>query len=96
VLALLVADVAWANGQHGGHLHGKDAVRAYWTAQWQGIDPRVEPQDFRVLDDGRIAVSVHQVVRDLSGKVTSETMVRHVYTLRDGLVARMDIEHALA
>ncbi len=34
---------------------------------------------------------MHQVVRDLDGEVLTDVMVRHVYLLRDGLVARMDV-----
>ena len=46
----------------------------------------------RQVESGdRVAVTVHQVVKDLDGNVLSEGPVSHVYTLRDGLVARMDI-----
>jgi hypothetical protein len=31
-------------------------------------------------------------VRDLEGAVLSDGRVRHVYTMRDGLVVRMDIQ----
>ena len=41
--------------------------------------------------DGRIAVSVHQVVRELSGKLLLDRMVDHVYSLRDGLISSMEI-----
>jgi nuclear transport factor 2 (NTF2) superfamily protein len=34
VLTALADDVAWANGMDGGHVHGREAVRAYWTRQW--------------------------------------------------------------
>ena len=34
VLAVLADDVAWANGMDGGHVHGREAVREYWTRQW--------------------------------------------------------------
>ena len=33
VLAVLADDVAWANGMDGGHVHGREAVREYWTRQ---------------------------------------------------------------
>jgi ketosteroid isomerase-like protein len=33
VLALLDEDVMWANGMDGGHVHGRDGVRRYWTRQ---------------------------------------------------------------
>ena len=34
VLTVLADDVAWANGMDGGHVHGREAVREYWTHQW--------------------------------------------------------------
>jgi hypothetical protein len=36
-------------------------------------------------------VSVHQVVRDLAGKVLADEMVEHTYQLEDGSIRRMDI-----
>ena len=89
-LALLHEDVDWPNGWQGGRLHGREAVRDYWTRQWSEIDSTVEPVDHTVSGE-RVAVTVHQVVKDLEGNVLSEGRTSHVYTLRDGLVARMDI-----
>ncbi len=39
----------------------------------------------------RVVVDVHQVVRDLAGSVVVDQMVQHVYSIRDGLIERMDI-----
>ena len=36
-------------------------------------------------------VSVHQVVRDLYGRVVSDGMVAHVYRIEDGLIRSMEI-----
>ena len=63
----------------------------YWTRQWAAIDPSVEAVGVAVRPDGAVAVDVEQVVRDLDGTVVAQGRVVHVYTLRDGLVARMDI-----
>jgi hypothetical protein len=52
----------------------------------------VSPVGFSELDDGRVAVDVHQVVRSLDGDVVSDDRVKHVYSLREGLVERMEIE----
>jgi hypothetical protein len=90
-LALMHADVDWPNGMEGGRERGHDAVRAYWTRQFGLIDSHVEPVGFSEDDEGRIVVDVDQVVRDRDGAVLSERRVQHVYALRDGLVARMDI-----
>jgi hypothetical protein len=46
VLAALHEDVIWANGMEGGHVHGRDEVRSYWTRQWTMVDPHVEPVAF--------------------------------------------------
>ena len=43
VLAALADNVAWANGMEGGHVHGREAVREYWTRQWAIVSPHVEP-----------------------------------------------------
>jgi len=94
VLGALAPDVDWPNAWEGGRLHGREAVRDYWTRQWAEIDPRVEPLAITSEPDGRVAVEVHQVVRSLAGEVLGEGRVRHVYTFAGGLVARMDVEES--
>jgi ketosteroid isomerase-like protein len=37
VLAAMQEDVIWANGLEGGHVHGRNGVRSYWTHQWAMI-----------------------------------------------------------
>ena len=90
-LSLMQADVAWPNGMEGGHVYGHEAVRDYWTRQWAQIDPHVDPLAFKTIEDGRVVVDVHQIVRDLSGNVISDQMLQHIYTLEDGLVRTMEI-----
>src|ERR1700729_2268797 len=72
VLAAMTDDVDWPNAWEGGRVHGKDAVRAYWTRQWNEIDPHVEPVAITTRQDGRVAVDVHQVVRALDGNLLGE------------------------
>jgi hypothetical protein len=92
VLAHMHPHVDWPNGWEGGRVHGHDEVRDYWTRQWKAVDPHVEPMRIEPDDEGRMVVEVHQVVRDLEGKVIGDTMVHHAYRFRDGLIERMDIE----
>ena len=92
VIAALHPEVDWPNAWEGGRLHGRDAVRGYWTRQFAAIDPHVEPAEIRPLPDGRIAVDVDQVVRGHDGAVLSEGRVVHTYELRDGMVVRMEID----
>jgi hypothetical protein len=91
-LALMHPDVDWPNGMQGGRELGHDEVRAYWTWQFGVIDSHVEPVAFGRDDEGRVVVDVHQVVRDLDGELLTDGRIQHVYTFRDGLVSRMDIE----
>lgn len=92
VLAKMHLDVEWANGMEGGHVHGREEVRAYWTRQWAAIDPHVEPQSILQDESGRFIVEVHQVVRDIQGNLLVDTVVHHAYQIRNSLIERMDIE----
>ena len=91
VLALMHPDVDWPNGMTGGREHGHDAVRAYWTYQWTQVNPKVEPVSMQSSGMGKTVVDVRQVVRDLSGNILIDQMVRHEYSIQNGLIARMDI-----
>jgi hypothetical protein len=91
VLSHMQPDVQWANGMEGGHVHGKNEVRAYWTRQFETLNPRVEPVSIEPADRDAWAVKVHQVVHDVAGNLLLDTIVYHTYQFRDGLIARMDI-----
>lgn len=91
VLAALDEDVIWANGMEGGHVHGREGVRSYWTRQWAMVDPHVEPVAFAEGRGAEVIVEVHQVVRDLNGNLLADTMVGHIFGIEDGLVKRFDI-----
>ncbi|CAN7437849.1 nuclear transport factor 2 family protein [Rhizobium sp. LjRoot254] len=99
VLAVLTDDVAWANGMDGGHVQGREAVREYWTRQWGIVSPHVEPVGFHRTADGAIVAEVLQSVRDLEGRPLQgqthglkDKTVGHVFHLREGRVARFDIQ----
>jgi ketosteroid isomerase-like protein len=89
-LAVMTTDVQWANGWEGGHVHGKEAVRDYWTGQWQEFDSHVTPTHMSIDGDG-VVVLVDQIVRRPDGTEVRAGTVRHRFELRDGLISRMDI-----
>ena len=91
VLAAMHEDVMWANGMEGGHVHGRDEVRCYWTRPWAMIDPHVEPVRFTNGPDGELVVEVHQVVHDLNGNLLADKTVSHVFRIENGLIRRFDI-----
>jgi hypothetical protein len=90
-LATMQPNVEWPNGMEGGTVCGHTGVREYWTRQWDVIDPHVDPVKFEPDGAGRVVVSVHQVVRELDGKVLLDRMVEHVYSLDRGLIRNMEI-----
>ena len=101
VLAALADDVAGATGMDGVHVHGREAVRAYWTRQWSLVSPHVEPVGFHRTADGTIVVDVRQTVRDLEGRPLEgqthglkDKTVAHLFRFREGRVARFDIRDA--
>lgn len=92
VLSLLDPSVRWSNGWEGGYVNGHDEVRRYWLRQWQELNPTVTPVSFHEKPDGRIEVDVHQVVNDVRGNLLVDGFVKHIYTVDDGKINRMDIE----
>ena len=91
VLTLLHQDVMWANGMEGGHVHGHEGVRDYWTRQWAMIDSRAEPIGFSIGEDGTVNVEVHLTARDLNGNLLFDKIGGHIFRIEDGLIRRFDI-----
>ena len=92
-LALMSENVSWPKASEGGRVVGKEEIRSYWTRQWKEFDPRVEPLE--VIDqEGATDVKVHQLVKNLSGDVLSDSEVWHVYTIANGLIERMDLKES--
>ena len=90
-LALMTEDVSWPKASEGGKVVGKEEIRAYWTRQWAEFDPHVEPRAIIEGDGGKVSVSVHQLVKSLEGDVLSDSEVLHVFTVKNGLIAAMDL-----
>jgi ketosteroid isomerase-like protein len=94
ILAHMQPDIDWPKAFDGGRVQGKDAVREYWQRQFEQITPHLEPQEFTTGSDGRITITLRQIVHDKQGNLLADGMTQHVYTFRDGLIARMDIPGA--
>jgi hypothetical protein len=90
-LALMTEDVNWPRASEGGKVVGKEEIRAYWTRQWREFDPHVEPLAMTEEDAGKTRVRVHQVVKSLQGDVLSDSEVLHIFTVKSGLIAAMDL-----
>jgi len=85
-------DVSWPKASEGSKVVGKEEVRAYWTRQWAAFDPHVEPLETIDLGGDKLEVRVHQLVKNLQGDVLSDSEVRHVFSVKDGLIKSMDLK----
>ena len=92
ILKEMHPEVNWPKGWEGGYVTGTDEVREYWTRQWKELDPNVEPVAVKENQDGQIEVEVHQIAKDFKGNILFDGMVKHVYTIENGLIKRMEIE----
>src|SRR2546425_12462204 len=78
VLAAMHEAAIWANGMEGGHVHGRDEARSYWTRQWTMIDPHVEPVAFAHGPESDGVVHVHHPARDSMGDLVADRSVTPV------------------
>jgi ketosteroid isomerase-like protein len=90
--AFLTPDIDWPDLVEGGRLIGPEAVGASWARNDKSITVDMAVVSLSTLADGRVAAEVNQIVRNLSGQVWSDSCARHTFTLRDGLIARLDVE----
>jgi hypothetical protein len=91
-LSTMHEDIQWPKAFEGGYVSGYEAIREYWTRQWTEINPNVEPIEINDGRNGLVEVLVHQTVKDLEGNSMFDGTVKHIYTLQDGLLRRMNIE----
>jgi hypothetical protein len=94
VLALMCDDVNWQNGMTGDRIKGREALRTLWLLQWSSINPTSEVLDVYEEADGRTVVRVRQMLHEPGGLLLLDQKIEQVYTLRDGLIARMDFRSA--
>lgn len=88
----LAPDTNWPDMVEGGRLVGPKALSDYWNRNDKLITVDIAVVSIAALTDGRVAADVNQIVRNLAGQVWSDTCERHIFTLRDGRIARLDIE----
>lgn len=90
VLEYLAKDANWPNGMTGGREIGHEAIKSYWTHQWSLINSKVAPISITSTDEGAI-VQARQIIKQPDGKLISDSIVSHTYTLKDGKISKMEI-----
>jgi limonene-1,2-epoxide hydrolase len=91
VISVMSPDVTWANGVEGGFVHGRDAVREYWTKQYQVIQVQLETLKFETDEHDRNIVTVHQIVKDLQGNLLVDMTVQQIFTIEKGSIVLYEI-----
>jgi hypothetical protein len=85
-------NVEWPKAFEGGYVNGHDEIRKYWTRQWAEINPIVTPIEITKMEDDKVVVKIHQIVKDLDGHILFNGIVKHIYTIENSLLRKMDIE----
>ena len=89
LLQMMTDEVEWPDVANDVVLHGKQAIRSYWQAQFSAGDPHVDPVDFIEAGDDLVVV-VDQRVADREGRLLPvPAVVFHRYTFDGDLVRRM-------
>ena len=91
-LSTMHPDIQWPKAFEGGYVSGHNEIREYWTRQWTEINPNVEPIEINERQNGTLEIEVLQKVKDLQGNSLFDGTVKHIYTLQDSLLRKMDIE----
>lgn len=91
VIALMSADVDWANAMEGGRGHGHAAIRRVWERLSKQFACHVQPFHVEMDARGRVVVDTEIAIRDAEGKPLAHQRARHIFTFRDNLIERLDI-----
>lgn len=91
--AMMVPDVSWPDELENGRLEGLGAVRAYFSNLTAPLRAHYEPISLFTPAAHQVEVLSRQTITSAAdGTVWSSTRARHCYTLRNGLVSRMESE----
>ena len=90
-VALMDPDVDWPNVPDGGFVHGRNAVREHWRAQFRQVDPRIEVAGIAEKGDSCVEAHVRQIVRGLDGSKLSDDQAVHVFTIAGDRIKRMEV-----
>jgi limonene-1,2-epoxide hydrolase len=91
IISVMHPDVKWANGVEGGFVYGRDAVREYWTKQYQVIQVQLETLKFETDEKNRSVVTVHQIVKDLQGNLLADMTVKQIFTIENDSIVLYEI-----
>ena len=92
-LAMLAPDCVWCESAElpgADALHGREAVAAFlreFLESWETFEQEIEDV---VVEGSRIGLAIHLTAVGRASGVELDTRYAHVWTMRDGLGARVD------
>ena len=91
ILSLMHPNVSWPESWEGGYIQGHNDLKDYWAKQWAELHINVKPLTLKENSKGQVEATVHQIVKDLQGNITSDTILKHLYTFEHGLIKLIEI-----
>lgn len=85
------AEVEWPDILEGGVITGRQTVIDYFARQFELMIPDARLISVEEEPPARLVADVQYAVRNLEGRLWSDTRARLVYDFRDGLIARMTV-----
>jgi ketosteroid isomerase-like protein len=89
--AFFHAEVEWPDILEGGVIKGRQAVIDYFARQFELMIPDARLISVEEEPPARLVADVQYAVRNLEGRLWSDTRARLVYDFRDGLIVRMTV-----
>ncbi|HXX90870.1 MAG TPA: nuclear transport factor 2 family protein [Acidimicrobiales bacterium] len=92
VLELVDPDVEWPDAIRNSTLHGREALRAYWSSQFDVATPTARAQDLVEVGDCVIAVAFQEVYDlDSGAPLGPPVAVSHRFHFRGSQIVRMEL-----
>jgi hypothetical protein len=77
---------------NGNYLKNQNQIIEHWTNGWKEFSVKDKPINIIERTDNKFEVTVHQIVKDKQGKILSDGILKHIFTIQDNLLLRLDIE----
>lgn len=89
--ALLHPDVEWPDILDGGVIAGRQTVIDYFARQFDLMVPDARLISITEEPPARLVADIQYAVKDLKGRLWSDTRATLAYDFRDGLIARLTV-----
>jgi len=86
VLSVMHPDVDWPDTIEGGRVLGREAMRAYWSSQFEIIRPSLSMVEFEERPDGSVLTRVIYTRYALDGALWDDQIEGNLFRFEDNLI----------